>query len=143
MSKAPDERITATAQRWQARGLVMLSLALSLDLIVRTLILKQDPRLWLDIAAIWMGTSVYVVLGMTASGVDPYGGKYWKVWPIIPLVVVGNAVMLARFGMAQTLTEVAASVVSATAGLFVTIVVLRGIYGLWERRTLGRGSREE
>jgi F0F1-type ATP synthase membrane subunit a len=64
-------------------------------------------------------------------------------WPIIPVVVVTNTVTLARLGMVQTLTDVVASVVSATVGLSMIIVILCAIYSVWERRTLGRGSREE
>ena len=143
MSNHPDERVIATRQRWAARGMVILSIALSLDLIVRTLILKQEPWQYLDIGLIWMATTVYVALGMTASGVKLYEGKWWKMYPIIPVVVVVNVVMLARSGMVQTLTVVVASVVSATAGLSLVIVILRGIYSRWERRTLGRVPREE
>jgi hypothetical protein len=144
MSNHSDERVIATRQRWAAAGWAMLSLALSLDLVVRTLILRQDPRQWLDIGAIWMAALLYASTGMTASGVEPYEGKYWKrTWPLIPLVVVVNTLMSRRFGTAPTLTSVVVSAVAATAGLFVAIVILRGIYGLWERRTLGRGPREE
>jgi hypothetical protein len=138
-----DERTIATQQQWQARGMAILSIALSIDLIVRSLVLKQDPRQYLDIGLIWMATMLYAAIGMTASGVAPFGGKWWKMWPIIPIVVVGNTVTLARFGMVPTLTAVVLSVVSATIGLSVIIVILGGIYGVWERRTLGRGSREE
>jgi hypothetical protein len=142
MSTDHDERIVATHQSWAARGWAILFIALSIDLMVRSLILKQDPRQYLDIGLIWMGTMLYVAIGMTASGVAPYGGKWWRMWPIIPLVVVVNTVMLARMGMAQTFPDVAASVVSATAGLSLAIVIGRGIYARWERRTLGCVPRE-
>jgi hypothetical protein len=143
MSNHSDERTTATAHLWAARGLVMLNIALPIDLLVRILLLKQEPRQWLDIGLIWMAAMVCAGIGMTASGVAPYGGKGWKMWPIIPLIVVVNTVVLARIGMVPTLTDVVASVVSATAGLSLVIVILRGIYSRWERRTLGRVPREE
>jgi len=76
MSELRDERIVATAQRWGAWGLLMLWFLLITDLMVRTLIFKQEPRQWLDIAAIWMGTATFVSIGMAASGVAPYGGKW-------------------------------------------------------------------
>jgi len=114
-----------------------------MDLIVRSLVLRQDPRQYLDIGLIWLATMLYTAIGMTASGVAPFGGKWWKMWPIIPLVVVVNTVTLARTGMLQTLTAVVLSAVSATVGLSVIIVILRGIYGVWERRALGRAPREQ
>ena len=143
MSSHSDERTIATAQRWAARGLGMLSIALAIDLMVRTLILKQEPRQYLDIGLIWMATTLYVAIGMTASGVEPFEGKWWKMWPIIPVVVVVNTVTLARIGMVQTLTDVVSSVVSTTAGLSVLIVVLRGVHTSWERATIGRVPPEE
>jgi Na+-translocating ferredoxin:NAD+ oxidoreductase RnfA subunit len=143
MTDHRDERITATTHLWAARGLVLLMAALSIDLMVRTLILRQHPGQYLDIALIWMATTLYVAIGTTASGVEMHGGRLWKMWPIIPLVVVVNTLMFARLGMAQTLTDVAASVVSATVGFSLFIVIFRGIYARWERRTLGRGPREE
>lgn len=143
MSTHRDERTTATADRWAARGYGLLFIALAIDLMVRTLILKQEPRQYLDIGLIWMATILYVGIGMSASGVETAGGRWWKMWPIIPGVVVVNTITLARIGMVQTLTDVVASVVSATVGLSVAIVILRGIYGVWERKTLGRAPREE
>jgi len=143
MSNDTDERIVATQQGWAARGFGFLFIALAIDLMVRTWLLKQEPRQYLDIWLIWMATILYVAIGMTASGVETCGGKWWKMWPIIPLVVVVNTVTLARIGMVQTLTDVVASVVSATAGLLLSIVILRSIYTLWERATLGRVPRGE
>jgi hypothetical protein len=143
MSTDRDERTTATADRWAARGYGLLFVALSIDLMVRTLILRQHPGQYLDIALIWMGTILYVGIGMSASGVQMHGGRLWKMWPIIPLVVVVNTVLFARMGIAQTFTDVAAGVVSATVGFSLFIIIFRGIYGLWERKTLGRAPREE
>jgi len=142
MTNHGDERITATRHLWAARGWVLLMFALSIDLIVRTLMLRQHPGQYLDIALIWMATTLYVAIGTTASGVELHGGRLWKMWPIIPLVVVVNMVTSARMGSVPTFTDVAASAVSATVGFSLTIVVVRGIYAGWERRTLGRRSRE-
>jgi len=142
MTNHGDERITATRHLWAARGWALLMLALSIDLIVRTLILSQHPGQYLDIALIWMATIVYVAIGTTASGVEMHGGRLWKMWPLIPFVVVVNIVTLARMGSVPTFTSVAAGVVSATVGFSLTIVLVRGIYARWERRTLGRRSRE-
>ena len=143
MSNHPDERVIATRQRWAARGLVILSIALSLDLIVRALILKQEPWQYLDIGLIWMATTGYVALGMAASGVELYEGKLSKNWLVMLIIAVEVPVVLTLMGMVHTLAAFIAEVALAAAGAFVTLIILRGIYRVWERRTLGRGSREE
>jgi len=142
MSTNHDERIVATRQRWATHGFAIFFIALSIDLMVRSLILKQDPRQYLDISLIWIATMLYVVIGTTASGVEMHGGRLWKMWPLIPFVVVVNIVTLARMGSVPTFTSVAAGVVSATVGFLLIIVIVRAIYARWERRTLGRRSRE-
>jgi len=147
MSTDHDERVIATRQRWATHGFGLLFIALSIDLMVRTLILKQEPRQWLDIAAIWMGTMLFVAIGMTASGVAPFGGKWWKMWPIIPGVAVVSTVTLALMGMVHTWADlifnITLGIIGGAAGVSVTLIIMHGIYRLWERVTLGHVPREE
>ena len=151
MSTHRDERTIATHQRWAARGMAMLMIALSIDLIVRSLILKQDPRQYLDIGLLWMATMLYVSIGMAASGVAPFGGKWSTTWLVILIITAVNAVVISVFltlkGMIHTLAHfifiMIAAGASAFAGVFLTLFILRGIYAGWERLTLGRGPREE
>ena len=138
-----DERTIATQQRWAARGMWMLSFALTIDVMVRVLILKQEPRQYLDISLIWMATMLYAAIGMTASGVAPFGGKWSKAWLPILIIAVECPVVLALMGMIHTLADLIAIIVSAAGGAFVMLLILRGIYSVWERVTLGRGPREE
>jgi len=143
MSKHRDERITATAHRWGARGLAMLSAALAIDLVVRTLILKQEPRQYLDIGLIWMATTLYVAIGMTASGVAPYGGKWSTSWLVILIIAVEVPVVLTLMGMVHTPAAFIADTFIAAGSAFLSLIILRGIYSMWERVALGRGPREE
>ena len=147
MSNDRDERTTGTADRWKARGMAILIMALSIDLLVRTLILKQEPRQWLDIFLIWVGTSLYVCIGMSASGVAPYEGKWRKMWPIIPVVAVTNTVVLTLMGVVNTwadlISTITIGIIGAAVGTFVVFIILRRVYSVWERRTLGRAAREE
>jgi hypothetical protein len=147
MSMHHDERITATQQRWAATGFWLLFIALAIDVLVRELILKQEPRQWLDISLISMAAMLYVAIGTTASGVAPYGGRWWKAWPIIPLVAVLNTVLFWRTGIVRSPVELISSItvgiIGATAGLFVALVIVGGIYAVWERKTLGHVPREE
>ena len=143
MSEATDERIVATRRRWAARGLMLANIALVLDLLVRIFVLKQEPQQYLDIALIWMGTMFFTAIGMSASGVPPYGGKWSSSWLAIAILAVEVPVILALMGMVPTPAAFLADMVIAALGAFVAIVLVRGIYVLWERRTLGRGPREE
>jgi hypothetical protein len=143
MSNHSDERVVTTQQRWAARGMWIFSIALSIDLMVRLLILKQDPRQCLDISLIWMATTVYVAYGMIANGVAPYGGKWSTGLLAVLIIAVEVPVVLALMGMIHTLADLIADIVSAAASAFVMLVILRGIYGRWERVTLGREPRED
>ena len=148
MSNHSDERVIATRQRWAARGMVILSIALSIDLIVRVLIVKQDPGQYLDIGLIWMATMLYVAIGMAASGVALYGGKWVSTALLIMVIVaVTNTVVFAVRGMVHTPAEliytIAGGIIGGGAGAFLSLIILRAVYSVWERKTLGRGPREE
>lgn len=143
MSNDLDERTTGTRDRWLARGMVMMILALNIDLLVRLLILKQAPQQYLDIGLIWMGTSLYVCIGMSASGVQLYGGKWSKHWLVILTIVATNAVVWTLMGMGHGLADLSGVIVGAATGAFLVLMILRGIYSVWERRTLGREPRKE
>lgn len=143
MSELRDERVIATRQRWATHGFGLLFIALSIDLMVRALLLKQDPRQWLDIALIWMATMLFVFIGMTASGVAPYGGKWLLTWLVILVITVTNTVVLTLLGGVHTRADLIATIVITAAGAFVVIIILRGIYSVWERVKLGRVPREE
>lgn len=90
-----------------------------------------------------MAAMLYAGIGMTASGVAPYGGKRSATWLAILIIAVTNTVMLTLMGMVHGLADLIAIIVSATAGAFVMLIILRGIYSVWERVTLGRAPREE
>ena len=120
-----DERIVATHQRWAARGFGILFIALAIDLIVRTLILKQDLWQYLDIGLIWMATILYVSIGMTNT-------------VVLTLIVLGRI-----HTRAEVIATVAFGLIGGGAGVFWALGILRGICARWERRTLGRVPREE
>jgi len=46
-------------------------------------------------------------------------------------------VVLTLMGMVHTLADFITEIVIAATGVFVMLLILRGIYGVWERRTLG------
>ncbi|MBN1460155.1 MAG: hypothetical protein JXA57_11510 [Armatimonadetes bacterium] len=143
MSNVHDERVVATRQRWATHGFALLFVALPADLMVRIFVLKQDPRQWLDISVIWLATILYVGIGMTASGVAPYEGKWSTSWLAIVIIAVEVPVILALMGMVPTPAAFIAYMALAAASAFLVVILSRGVYSMWERRTLGRGPREE
>lgn len=143
MNNHVDERTTGTAQRWAARGYVILSFALSIDIMVRILILKQEPQQYLDVSLIWVATMLFVSLGATASGVAPYEGKWSQAGLLIVIISVTVPGMLTLMGTVHTAADFLTKMVLAAASAFLGLMILRVIFALWERRTLGRASRDD
>jgi hypothetical protein len=143
MNSHLDERTTAVAQRWASRGMLVFSAALAIDVLVRILILKQLPQQWWDISLIWMATIMYVSIGVTASGLEPYGGKWSNAWLLMLVIVVVNTTVFVLMGKMRSVIDCVAFVTASAASVAMTILILRGIYRLWERRALGRAPREE
>lgn len=141
MNNQTDERIVATRQRWAARGFWILYLALSIDLIVRTLVLKQTPSQYLDIALIWMATMVYVSFGMVRSGVNLYPKK-WSNVMLVALIALQVPVVLWLTGQVNSWLQYLVYVVITAASASVTMLVFQRIFRRWERKTLGQDSLE-
>jgi hypothetical protein len=75
--------------------------------------------------------------------VAPYGGKWSKASLAVLIIAVEVPVVLTLMGMVHTLADFVADSVIAAAGAFVSLIILRGIYSVWERRALGRRAREQ
>jgi predicted neutral ceramidase superfamily lipid hydrolase len=143
MSVETDERIIAVRQRWAARGMVILSAALSLDLMIRVLLLKQEPNQYMDIFLIWAVAVVYVTIGTTASGVEPLEGKTSRLWLLLLIIVIVNAIMMALMGQIRTVADLVPMVIGSFAGFFLMYLILRSVYRMWERRTLRNETQED
>jgi hypothetical protein len=81
---------------------------------------------------------LYVVIAGTASGVKPYGGRWWTSWLAVLSIAVTASVGVPLMGRAHSPADFIADMVGAAAGAFVMLTILRAIHGVWERRTLGR-----
>lgn len=139
MSNHSDERVITTRQRWAERGMLMVYIALPVDLFVRDLVLKQDPRQYLDIWLIWVALVCLYSSGMASSGVEPFGKRWSRAWLLILVITVTSTVVLTLRGMVHT----PAHLIGVIAGAAVFVIILRAIYSVWERVTLGRTPREE
>lgn len=147
LTSHPDERLNATIQRWASIGGWVARTALGIDLLVRALVLRQDARQYWDIGLIWMVAMMLSSLGMVRSGLQPVGaaGKWsWKtsgmMVAIIALLVPAELWYLGGIGSIQAYLG---SVVLAGGVAFVMQLVMRAIYGKWERRALGPESEDE
>lgn len=142
--KHPDERVAATAQRWGAIGGAFMAVALGVDMIVRVFVLRQDFHLWWDISLIWMVNLYLVSLGQIRSGVPPVGavGKWsWKTSGLMILILALEIpAILWLMGMVRSLNGYLGMALLAGGSGLVMLMVLRGIYRRWERRTLGPES---
>ncbi len=143
MDNHPDERVHATRQRWAARGMYLMTFLLNMDMLIRIWYLKQSSSQFLDIAIIWLAGIFFVSVGMYASGVQPFGGKWSKTLLILGVLVATDTVLFVALGVIHSLTDLFEAVAVQTAGALLLFVSMRGIYALWERRTLGSGSGQE
>lgn len=122
--------------------MLILSTALVIDVLVRLLVLKQEPHQYLDVWLIWAATTLYVIIGTTASGVEPFGARSRSWVAIAAGAVVANTAVAALMGTLASLADLITWIAGSLAGVFLALVIMRGVYGAWERRTLGRASRE-
>lgn len=147
MAAHPDERVAATAQRWAARGGAFMSVALGIDVIVRVLVLRQDFRQCWDICLIWMANLFFVCIGMVRNGVRPAGagGRLsWKAngWAILIIALEIPAILWLIGGISSWREYVIYTALCAVVALIMQLI-MRGIYGRWERRTLGGADEEQ
>lgn len=141
----PDERINAERQRWAARGGAFLSIALGIDLIVRVFVLRQDPRFYMDTALIWLVNLFIVTIGMIRCGVPAVGvaGKLsWKTSGFL-VVLIGLEIpaLMWLMGDIHTLPQFLFQAALAGGAAAAMLLIMRAIYGKWERRALGQDSQ--
>ncbi len=84
-----DERIQTTANRFAAGGFFVWFALVSISLCYRTLILKQHPREWWDIFAIFCFGIIFVFIAYANKGVFDHSFK--RTWLVIG---IGNLIIL-------------------------------------------------
>lgn len=137
----PDERIAATSLRWAAVGGSFMSIALAVDIIVRTFVLRQDPHLYMDIAAIWLVNLFLVAFGTVGSGVPAAGASErfprCAVGLLVGLIALEVPAIMWLMGEIDSVQEYVIQAILAGSGALVTVLLLRLLYQAWERRSLG------
>jgi len=139
-----DERIAATMQRWAAAGGSFMSIALAIDILVRSFVLRQDPRLYMDIALIWLVNVFLVCIGMVRSGVPAVGvtGRWsWRTAGLlVGLIALEVPALQWLTGDIHSIGQYLAQAALAGGSAVVMLLVMRALYAAWERRSLGPGE---
>ena len=86
-----DERIQTTANRFAAKGFCVWLVLMSISLCYRTLILKQHPREWWNIFAIWIIGVFFVFITYAKKGVLDHDFK--RRWLTITIAASIGAVI--------------------------------------------------
>ena len=135
-----DERIQTTLNRFAARGFCIWWVLLLISFYCRSVILKQHPRDFWDIFAIFFIGTLYVFIGYANKGVFGHGIARRSLTIAIPVGIIIAAAIMGfsawKFGMPGM-----DSVVDVLALLIGTLVVMGVVFGVahflkrrWERK---------
>lgn len=143
----PDERIAETNRLWAARSGAFLSIALGMDIIIRALVLRQDPTLYWDIALIYLVNLFAANIGRVRSGVpaaETTGKITWKFSGLMVMIIaVEVPALLWLTGQVRSWTGYFAMAALAGASATVMLLLMRALYCAWERRAVGSSGSEE
>ena len=128
-----DERIQTTVNRCGAGGFVIWELLLAISLLYRTLILKQHPREWWDIFAIWCIGIFFVFIAYANKGVFAHGFKrFWLTIGIVNLIVLFTLFVI--MGIIHSVVHVGVFLVSFLLGMGPVIGIAYFLNRRWKRK---------
>jgi hypothetical protein len=137
--KFDDERIQTTLNRFAAMGFFIWYLLLTISLLYRTVILKQHPRDWWDISAIWVIGILFVFIAYASKGVWAHGFKrFWLPMCIFLIICFFTSKFIA--GEIHSVVDVGTSLVGFLAGLGLVIGIAYLLNRRWKRKA---GIEEE
>ncbi len=135
-----DERIQTTVNRFAAMGFSIWQLLLSISLCYRMLILKQHPREFWDIFAIFFIGTLYVSIAFANKGVFGHGITRRSLTIAIPVGIIIAAAIIG-FSAWKFSTPGMDSVVAVLTLLIGTLLVMGLVFGIahflkrrWERK---------
>jgi len=132
-----DERIQTTVNRFAAIGFYIWVFLMSASLCYRTLILKQHPREWWDIFAIYFIGIIFVSIAQASKGVLAHASKRFWLRIGITVVIVGIAaftVVLFVEGRIPSVVRVGAFLVASLAGMGLAIGIVHLLNRRWKRK---------
>jgi hypothetical protein len=128
-----DERIQTTANRFAAMGFLIWYSLLAISILCRTLILKQHPREWWDIFAIWVIGTFFVFIAYATRGVLDHGFKIrWLTIFIVVFVV--NLTVFFIMGRIHSVVDVGAYLVGFFPGMALVVGIAYLLNRRWRRR---------
>jgi len=128
-----DERIQTTTNRFAARGFLIWQILLSISLCYRTLILKQHPRDWWDIFAIWVIGILFVFIAYANKGVFAHGFKRFWLTIFIGAFIV-NFTLFFIMGQIDSVVHVGGYLIGFLLGMGPVIGIAYFLNRHWERK---------
>ncbi len=128
-----DERIQTTVNRCAAMGFLVWSLLLMISFDYRALILKQHPREWWDIFAIWFIGILYVSIAYASKGGFAHVSKRFWLTIFIGVFIV-NFTLFFIMGRVHSVVNVGGHLIGSLAGLGLVIGIAYFLTRRWERK---------
>ena len=132
-----DERIQTTINRCATIGFFVWELLLMISLLYRALILKQDPREWWDIFAIWYIGILFVFIAYANKGGLAHGFKRIFLKVCIVVFIVNFTLFFIRgltMGRIHSVVDVGAFLVGTLAGMGLVIGIAYFLNRHWKRK---------
>ncbi len=128
-----DERIQTTINHIARRVFVIWFFLMLISLNYRTLILKQHPREFWDIFAIFGIGSLYGFIAFAKKGVFDYDFK--KFWlTIFICVLIGNLTVFLIMGQIHSVVDVGAFLIGLLLGMGPVIGIAYFLNWCWKRK---------
>ncbi len=124
-----DERIVTTFNRFAAGGFLIWQLLLSISLCYRTLILKQHPREWWDILAIFCFGIFFVSAACAKKGIFfPLSKRGWLA------LCIGLLALAFITGKIHSVVDVGGLVIGILLGMGLLIGITHFLDRRWKRK---------
>jgi hypothetical protein len=128
-----DERIQATRNRFAARGFFIWFFLMLISLEYRRLILKQHPRDFWDIFAIWFIGTLFVFIAYANKGVfDHDFKKIWLTIGIVNLIVLFTLFFI--MGQIHSVVDVGVYLISYLPAMGLVIAIAYFLNRRWKRK---------
>ena len=128
-----DERIQTTANHYAARGFFIWYLLLTISLLYRTLILRQHPRDFWDIFAIFCIGTLFVFIAYAKKGIFDHNFK--RIWLTICIsAFIGILTVQFIAGRMHSVVDAGALLIGFLPGMGLVIVIAHFLNKLWKRK---------
>ena len=133
-----DERIQTTLSRIAARGFYIWWVLLLISFYCRSVILKQHPRAYWDIIAIFFIGTLYVGIASANQGVlsgfDHGVKRRSLIIGIVAGAMIGSFISLSITGRVHSVIDVGAFLMGFLPGMGLAIGILYFLHRRWERK---------